>query len=195
MEPRPQRRARAGTVLLTLAALTAAGCGSTGTENSSPPSASTSTSAGAAPVPATAAVSLAETGSTLLYSLFSEWGPAYQQQYPNVTISTADSGSGAGIAQVAAGAVDIGASDAYLSEGDVKEHPGLVNIALAISAQQVSYNLPGLTGDLKLNGTVLAGMYRGDIKTWNDPQVAALNPGVTLPATAVVPLHRSDGSG
>ncbi|OBI30960.1 phosphate ABC transporter substrate-binding protein PstS [Mycolicibacter terrae] len=140
-------------------------------------------------------VALSETGSTLLYPLFSEWGPAYQQQHPHVTISTQDGGSGAGIAQVAAGAVDIGASDAYLSEGDMKQHPGLMNIALAISAQQINYNLPSVTEPIKLDGKVLAAMYSGTVKTWNDPQITALNPGLNLPDTPVVPLHRSDGSG
>jgi phosphate transport system substrate-binding protein len=70
-----------------------------------------------------------------------------------------------------------------------------MNIALAISAQQINYNLPEVKEPLKLNGTVLAAMYRGDITTWNDPQIADLNPGVDLPETPVVPLHRSDGSG
>lgn len=154
---------------------------------------STSISVAAAPV--TSAVSLSETGSTLLYSLFSAWGPAYHQKYPNVTLSTEASGSGAGIAQVAAGAIDIGGSDAYLAEGEAKAHPGLMNIALAISAQQVTYNLPGAPEHLRLNGKVLSGMYSGAIKTWSDPAIAALNPGVSLPDTRVVPLHRSDGSG
>lgn len=170
--------------------LAGAACGSKSTGPSG-----TVASGAVATAPATSSVSLSETGSTLLYPLFNQWGPAYHQKYPNVTITAQGTGSGTGISQAAAGAVDIGASDAYLSEGDMKEHPGLMNIALAISAQQVNYNLPGVEGNLKLNGKVLAGMYRGDIKTWNDPQLTGLNPGVNLPDTPVVPLHRSDGSG
>ena len=104
-------------------------------------------------------------------------------------------GSGAGIASAATGKADIGASDAYLSSADVTAHPSLENIPLAVSAQQVSYNLPQVGGNLKLNATVLAQMYQGEITTWNDPAIRALNPGVTLPATRVVPLHRSDSSG
>ena len=123
------------------------------------------------------------------------WAPAYHAKYPNVTINTAATGSGAGISQATAGTVNIGASGAYLSDGDMSAHKGLMNIALAISAEQVNYNLPGVTEHLKLNGKVLAAMYQGTIKTWNDPQIAALNPGVNLPATPVVPLHRSDGAG
>ncbi|HEU4362295.1 MAG TPA: phosphate ABC transporter substrate-binding protein PstS, partial [Mycobacterium sp.] len=148
-----------------------------------------------ATAPATSNISISETGSTLLYPLFNQWATAYRKNYPNVAITAQGTGSGTGISQAAAGSVDIGASDAYLSEGDMKEHPGLMNIALAISAQQVNYNLPGLQENLKLNGKVLAGMYQGSIKTWNDPQIAGLNPGVNLPDTPVVPLHRSDGSG
>nr|WP_104150995.1 phosphate ABC transporter substrate-binding protein PstS [Mycobacterium intracellulare] len=148
-----------------------------------------------ATTPASSPVTLSETGSTLLYPLFNLWGPAYHDKYNNVTITTQGTGSGTGISQSAAGAVAIGASDAYLSEGDMAAHKGLMNIALAISAQQVNYNLPGVTEHIKLNGKVLAGMYNGSVKTWNDPQIAGLNPGVNLPATPVVPLHRSDGSG
>ena len=172
--------------------LAAAACGSN-SQNGAP-----SQGGGGGPVattPASSPVTLSETGSTLLYPLFNLWGPAYHDKYNNVTITTQGTGSGTGISQAAAGAVAIGASDAYLSEGDMAAHKGLMNIALAISAQQVNYNLPGVTEHIKLNGKVLAGMYNGSVKTWNDPQIAGLNPGVNLPATPVVPLHRSDGSG
>lgn len=172
--------------------LTAAACGSNSTGSSSKPGA---TPGSVATAPATSTVALSETGATELYQLMNSWVSAYHSKYPNVTISTGATGSGAGISQAAARTVTIGASGAYLSEGDLKAHKGLMNIALTIGAEQVDYNLPGVTGQLKLNGKVLAAMYRGSVKTWNDPQIAALNPGVSLPATAVVPLHRSDGAG
>ena len=152
-------------------------------------------SATPAATPATSNVALSETGATELYPLMNQWVPAYHAKYPNVSISTGATGSGAGISQAAAGTVNIGASGAYLSDGDMSAHKGLMNIALAVSAEQVNYNLPGANQHLKLNGKVLAAMYQGTIKTWNDPQIAALNPGVNLPPTPVVPLHRSDGSG
>jgi phosphate transport system substrate-binding protein len=93
--------------------------------------------------------------------------------------------------------VDIGASDAYLSSGDLVKNPKLLNVPLAISAQQVNYHVPGLGAGvhLRLDGTVLAQMYEGTITAWNDPAIARLNPGVHLPGTPVVPLHRSDSSG
>jgi phosphate transport system substrate-binding protein len=172
--------------------LVAAACGAHSTSDSASPG---SGSGNPAATPATSKVALAETGATELYPLMNQWVPAYHAKYPNVSISTGATGSGAGISQAAAGTVNIGASGAYLSDGDMSAHKGLMNIALAVSAEQVNYNLPGVTGHLKLNGKVLTAMYEGTIKTWNDPQIAALNPGINLPATPVVPLHRSDGSG
>ncbi len=172
--------------------LAATACGSSSTGGS----ASTgSTTGNPSASPATSKVALSETGATELYPLMNLWAPAYNAKYPNVSITTGSTGSGAGISQAAAGAVNIGASGAYLSPGDLSAHQGLMNVALAVSAEQVNYNLPGVTEHLKLNGKVLAAMYQGTIKTWNDPQIAALNPGMNLPATPVVPLHRSDGSG
>jgi phosphate transport system substrate-binding protein len=172
--------------------LAAAACGSTSTGG---PADTGATAGNPATSPATSKVALSETGATELYPLMNLWAPAYNAKHPNVSITTGSTGSGAGISQAAASAVNIGASGAYLSDGDMSTHKGLMNIALAVSAEQVNYNLPGITEHLKLNGKVLAAMYQGTIKTWNDPQIAALNPGVNLPATPVVPLHRSDGSG
>jgi phosphate transport system substrate-binding protein len=175
--------------------LVAAACGANSTGGSSSPGAPAGNPASPATTPATSNVALSETGATELYPLVNQWVPAYHSKYSNVTITTGATGSGAGISQAAAGTVNIGASGAYLSNGDISAHKGLMNIALAVSAEQVNYNLPGVSEHLKLNGKVLAAMYQGTIKTWNDPQIAALNPGVNLPATPVVPLHRSDGAG
>ncbi|HVA03849.1 MAG TPA: phosphate ABC transporter substrate-binding protein PstS [Acidimicrobiales bacterium] len=140
-------------------------------------------------------MALTETGSTLLYPLFNLWAPAYNHQYPHISITTAGTGSGTGISQAAAGTVEIGASDAYLSSGQVTQYPGLENIPLAISSQTVDYNLPGLTGTLKLSGQIISQIYQGKITKWNDSKIAAINPGVSLPSTTIVPVHRSDGSG
>jgi len=94
--------------------------------------------------PAAAPESVSETGSTLLFPLLGAWAAAYQRLYPQVSITTGATGSGAGISGASAGTVNIGASDAYLSSGDMVKNPTLLNIPLAISAQQVNYNLPGL---------------------------------------------------
>lgn len=140
---------------------------------------------------------ISESGSTLLYPLFASWAKAYSQKDPSVTITTAATGSGKGIAGASAGTISVGASDAFLSSGDLVKNPALLNIPLVVSAQQVNYNLPQLGKDvhLKLDGWVLAGMFNGTITSWNDPAIAALNPGVSLPGTRVAPLHRSDSSG
>ncbi|MGA2157477.1 MAG: phosphate ABC transporter substrate-binding protein PstS, partial [Bryobacteraceae bacterium] len=111
-----------------------------------------------------------------------------------VTITTAGTGSGTGIADAATGTVTIGASDAYLSSADMTQYPGLLNIPTTVAAVMVNYNVSGVKS-LKLNGTVLAEIYSGKITTWNDPAIAALNPGVTLPAEKIIALHRADSSG
>jgi len=147
--------------------------------------------------PAAQHETLTETGSTLLLPLLHAWAGAYQQQFPQVRISTGGTGSGTGIKDASAGTVDIGASDAYLSSGDLVKNPALLNIPLAVAAQQVDYNLPELKAGvhLRLTGAVLAQMYQGTIRTWNNPAISKLNPGITLPPARVVPLHRSDSSG
>ncbi len=143
----------------------------------------------------TTTVALQETGSSLLYPLFNLWTAQIQKEWPSVSITTASTGSGTGISSAAAGTVNIGASDAYLSPAEMQQYPGLENIPLAISAQQINYNLPGVTGNLKLDGPTLAAIYQGKITKWNDAKIAALNPGVTLPDMPIVTVHRSDSSG
>jgi phosphate transport system substrate-binding protein len=180
--------ALAGTVLAALVA----GCGG----SAAPASGGATTSQSTAPTAGGGPVKLLETGSTLLYPMFNIWVPAYEKANPNVQITTQGTGSGTGIAEAISGAAQIGASDAYLSPGQANQNPTLMNIPLAISAQQINYNVPSLNNThLKLDGPVLAGIYDGSIKNWNDPQIAALNPGVTLPNHGIIPVHRSDGSG
>ncbi len=138
---------------------------------------------------------VSETGSSLLYPLFNLWSGGYSQKFPSVTIQTASTGSGTGISEAENGTIDIGASDAYLSPSVVQANPHLKNIPLVISAQIAEYNVPGVTAHLKLSGKVLSEIYQGTITKWNDSAIASANPGVTLPATPIVTLHRSDSSG
>jgi phosphate transport system substrate-binding protein len=143
-----------------------------------------------------AAINILETGSSLVYPLFNLWVPVYQKIDPTVRITTQSTGSGTGISQAIEGIAQIGASDAYMSDALMKQHPDMLNIPLCISSQMINYNLPGLNGkNLKLSGPVLAGIYQGKITKWNDSQISALNPGVSLPNHAIIPIHRSDGSG
>ncbi len=138
---------------------------------------------------------LSEAGSSLLYPLWNLWAPGYEAKYSKVKLQTAAGGSGKGISYAIAGTIQIGSSDAYLSTADKQQDATLENIPLAISAQEIYYNLTGVNAHLKLSGKVLAGMYDGKITKWNASAIAALNPGVTLPDIPVVTLHRSDGSG
>lgn len=113
---------------------------------------------------------------------------------PNITLAPGPGGSGKGVSDVIAGAVILGGSDAYLSDGQAAQNPDLLDVPIAISAQAIDYNLPGVN-DLRLSGDVIARIYEGRIGAWNDPAIARLNPGVSLPATAIVPVRRIDASG
>ena len=140
------------------------------------------------------AVTLNEDGSSLLYPYLQELETPLKAAYSNVTLSAAPGGSGKGISDAIAGTVQMGGSDAYLSSSEFTAHPSLLNVPIAISSQAVNYNLKGIT-NLKLSGDVIAKIYEGSITKWNDPAIAALNPGVTLPAQGIVPVHRVDSSG
>ncbi len=139
---------------------------------------------------------LLETGSSLLYPLFNLWVPVYAKTHPGVQITTQSTGSGTGISEAVSGIAQIGASDAYMSDPLVRMHPTMLNIPLAISSQMINYNVPGLNNiHLKLSGPVLAAMYSGRVRFWDDPMIARLNPGVRLPHKQIVLVHRTDGSG
>ena len=138
---------------------------------------------------------VSETGSTLMFPLFNLWSGGFNTQFSSTTIQTAGTGSGTGISEAENGTINIGASDAYLSPTVVAANPTLKNIPLAISAQMVTYSVPGVTAHLKLPGKVLSEIYSGTVTKWNDPAIAATNPGVTLPNIPIVTLHRSDSSG
>jgi phosphate transport system substrate-binding protein len=125
------------------------------------------------------------------------WVAAYQHDNGNVQITTQSTGSGTGISQAISGTAQIGASDAYMADSQMKSS-AMLNIPLAISAQQVNYNLPGLNNvHLNFSGPVLAGIYSGAITRWDDARIKALNPAHAskLPHETIVPIHRADGSG
>jgi phosphate transport system substrate-binding protein len=135
-------------------------------------------------------------GATFPYPLYSKWIAEYATLDPQININYQSIGSGGGIQQLKAGTVDFGASDAPLSDEEMKAMPApVVHIPTVAGAVAVIYNLPGLTKPLRLNADALAGIYSGEIKQWDDSRIAALNPGVKLPKLAVAIAHRSDGSG
>jgi phosphate transport system substrate-binding protein len=143
-----------------------------------------------------AGLTVAETGSTLIFPLFKAWVGAYAKVDPDLQMTVAGTGSESGIAEAIAKNVQIGTSDAYMSDNQAMANPQILNIPLAISAQTVVANLPELRGaTLKLSGPVLAGIYSGTIREWDAAPIAAINQGVRLPHNAIVPVRRADGSG
>jgi phosphate transport system substrate-binding protein len=135
-------------------------------------------------------------GSTLVFPLMNSWTFAYHQLYPGVTVNYNSIGSGGGIAQITARTVDIGATDAPLTSAQYSALPAtVVTIPESISAVVPAYNLPGIKNGLKFTGDVLARIFLGNITNWDDPAIAALNPGINLPNHAITVVHRSDGSG
>jgi phosphate transport system substrate-binding protein len=143
-----------------------------------------------------ASLSVSENGSTLILPLFRAWVSAYEKVDPDLHMTLGGNGSEAGIDQAIANQVQIGTSDAYMSDTQAMAHPYILNIPLAISAQSVVANLPELRGaTLKLTGPVLAGIYAGTIREWDEPRIAAINQGISLPHHAIIPVRRVDGSG
>jgi phosphate transport system substrate-binding protein len=133
-------------------------------------------------------------GSTLVAPLMSKWQKAYNEETEN-TVTYGAIGSGGGIEQITNRTVDFGASDAPLTDEQFKEANGVEQIPWALSGTVPAYNVKGAPSNLKLNGKALADIYLGKIKSWNDPAIAKLNPGVSLPSTKITPVYRTDGSG
>lgn len=138
--------------------------------------------------------SLTGAGSTLVAPLVSEWTAPYQQQ-AGVEITYGAIGSGAGIESIVGRTVDFAASDAPLTASQATVCKGCLEIPWALSATLVAYNVKGVPSGLRFTGQVLAGIWTGRITTWSDPRIRKLNPGVKLPDTRIVPVHRTDGSG
>jgi phosphate transport system substrate-binding protein len=141
--------------------------------------------------------SLTGAGSTFDNPLFSKAFFDYTQKYPNVTVNYQAVGSGAGIQQFIKKTVDFGATDVPMGSADITSAGGpdtLTQIPVTLGVVAVAFNVPGVDS-LNLDGDTLSGIFLGHIKKWNDPAIAALNPGVSLPSTRITVAHRSDGSG
>ena len=165
-----------------LLALTLAACGKSGSSSST--TAATSSSS----------ATISGAGSTFAAPVYQQWGSGIS----GLTVNYNPVGSGAGITALEGKTVDFGASDPPLKPADFAtlEKVGPVQqIPMFLGAITVSYNLPGVKAGLKLDGPTIAEIFLGKIKTWNDPAIAGLNPGVTLPSTPITVIHRSDSSG
>lgn len=174
------------------------GCGKSKNSNSKmQETASASSNASEAKSSGTTIINAA--GSTFIYPMFSKWTSVYHQMHPNIEFNYQAIGSGGGIRQLLNGTVEIGASDAPLNDEQLaaakKAHGPVIHLPDAMGAVAISYNIPGVNSTLKFTGPVIADIFLGKIKRWNNPRIKALNPGVKLPDSPIVVVHRSDGSG
>jgi phosphate transport system substrate-binding protein len=144
----------------------------------------------------TSGADLTGAGATFPYPLYSKWFHEYATK-TGVKINYQSIGSGGGIRQLSEQTVDFGATDAPMSEAELAKAKGgpILHIPTVLGAVVVTYNVPELTRPLRLDGPTLADLFLGKITQWNDARIAALNPGVTLPASDILVVHRSDGSG
>lgn len=135
-------------------------------------------------------------GATFPYPIYSRWFSEYNKQHPNVQINYQSIGSGGGIRQLTNQTVFFGATDGPMNDEQLKAAPrSILHVPTVLGAVVPVYNLQDAGVDLKFSGPVLADIYLGKIKKWNDPAMAKLNPGAKLPATDIAVVHRSDGSG
>jgi phosphate transport system substrate-binding protein len=172
---------------LAACALLALGLAACGSSSSPTSSSTTSTSASA---------TISGAGSTFAAPVYEQWASSLSK---TLTVNYQAVGSGAGITSLESKTVDFGASDPPLKPADeatiAKNGSPAVQIPMFLGAITVSYNLPGVKAGLKLEGKTMADIYLGKVKTWNDAEIEALNPGVSLPDTPITVIHRSDSSG
>ncbi len=181
-----QKGALAGLAAASL--VTVAGCGS---DNGTTQAASNSDSC--------VKGQIAGSGSTFQQNIEQQWIKDFAAKCSGAQINYQGTGSGAGIEQFAAGTIDFAGSDATMkpdeqAKADARCGSPALHIPVTVGGVAIMYNLKGVDS-LNLSAKTLAGIFQGSIKTWNDPQIAADNPGATLPSTPIAAYHRSDGSG
>lgn len=139
--------------------------------------------------------SLTGAGASFPFPLYQEMFAAYAKT-AGVQVNYQSVGSGAGQRQIVAQTVDFGASDAFMTDEQLKAAPAaLVHVPMALGSVVPTYNVPGVTTSLKFTGQLLADIYLGKVTKWNDKAIAALNKNVKLPDLAITAVYRSDGSG
>lgn len=173
--------------LLALGAASAIGIAACGSSSGGGTTPASSSSPGSAKT-------LVGAGSTLVAPLVAVWQPLYNKAY-GVTVTYGAIGSGGGIESITGRTVDFGASDAPLTSAQTTACKGCLEIPWALAGVGVAYHVAGAPNNLHFTGPVLADIWLGKIKAWNDPAIQKLNPGAKLPSTPIVPVHRTDGSG
>jgi phosphate transport system substrate-binding protein len=135
-------------------------------------------------------------GATFPFPIYSKWFSEYNKLHPNVQINYQSIGSGGGIRQLTAQTVFFGATDGPMTKDQQLAAPGnILHLPTVLGAVVPVYNIEGMTAELKFDGPLLADIFLGKVAKWNDPAIAKVNPGVNLPSTDIVVVHRSDGSG
>ncbi len=143
-----------------------------------------------------AALSITAAGATFPYPIYSKWFDEFDKQHAGVEINYNSIGSGGGIRQLTEGTVDFGASDMPLTDemmSQMKVKP--LHFPTVLGGVVPTYNVPGVSGDLRITPAALAGIFAGTITKWNDPALRNANPGVNLAAHDILVVHRADGSG
>ncbi len=189
-------------------ALSLAACGGGSTTSSSPSPGDTAASPGASPVAATGTaantklalasdVAITAAGASFPAPLYQRWFQDFNKINPKVQINYQSVGSGAGVEQFTKGTVDFGASDTGMKDDEIAKVPadkGVILLPMTAGSIVIGYNLPDVP-ELKLPRDVYSEIFQGKITKWNDPKIAAANPGAKLPDQAITVVHRSDGSG
>jgi len=189
-------------------ALSLAACGSSPTTSNTPSSGDTAATPGASPVAATGTaantklalasdVAITAAGASFPAPLYQRWFQDFNKINPKVQINYQSVGSGAGVEQFTKGTVDFGASDTAMKDDEIAKVPadkGVILLPMTAGSIVIGYNLAELP-ELKLPRDVYVDIFAGKITKWNDPKIAAANPGAKLPDQAITVVHRSDGSG
>jgi len=135
-------------------------------------------------------------GATFPNPIYSKWFDEYGKKNPNVRINYQPIGSGGGIRQITAQTVFFGATDGPMTEEQILAAPGKIwHLPTVLGADVPVYNLPGVSGEIKFSGALLADIFLGKVTKWNDAALVKLNPAAKLPATDITVVHRSDASG
>jgi phosphate transport system substrate-binding protein len=144
---------------------------------------------------ATVKTAIGSAGSTFITPIMTNWISAYQQIHPSTLVNYRPIGSGAGLTELRKNILELVASDVPLSDDQVKEMFPVIQVPATAGPVCAIYNIPDVKSPLKLSGSTLAGIFGGDIISWQDPAIAKDNPEIKLPRAAIIVVHRSDGSG
>ena len=135
-------------------------------------------------------------GATFPYPIYSKWFDVYAKENPGIKFNYQSIGSGGGIRMLSNRTVDVGASDAPMTDQQLSDAPGkILHFPSVMGAVVIAYNIPSFTGTLRLTGPVVADIFSGKITKWDDDKIKALNAGAAIPSQDIVVCHRSDGSG